>query len=137
MRNQRLVGELLWTALLFFWGMAMFFGVGLIGAANSLGCEGACARSADWAWLGLAISCGAGLLSILLLVLLGWVLKDQRRRFLTFASVAMLVAGVVGVVAFVSLDDGRGASRASASASGWVGHPAAPPVRVVAIQVAA
>ncbi|MFR9777252.1 hypothetical protein ACL02O_14495 [Micromonospora sp. MS34] len=130
MRNQRLHGELLWTALLFFWGMAMFFGVGLIGAASSLGCEDECVRGEDWAWLGLATSCGAGLLSMLLFVLLGWVLKGRRRRLLTFASATMLVASVVGVVAFVSLDDGRGTSRASAATITCAVYPS-PPVSVV------
>ncbi|RZU74447.1 hypothetical protein EV384_2913 [Micromonospora kangleipakensis] len=131
MRNQRQVGEGLWTVLLLFWGMAMFFGVGLISAASSLGCDDECARGEDWAWLGLAISCVAGLLLMMLFVLLGWVLKRLRRRFLTFASAAMLVATVVGVVAFLSLDDGRGAPRVNAVRTGSAVQALQPTIPVV------
>ncbi|MBQ0897319.1 hypothetical protein KBX37_30365 [Micromonospora sp. U56] len=109
MAGQRRIGEVLWTALLLLWGLALFFAVGLIGAVRSLGCDEGCARGEDWGWLALGISSLLGLISMLLFVLLSWLLKGRRRRFLAFASVAMLVASIVGVVALLSLDDGRGA----------------------------
>lgn len=112
MTRKHLVIDLCWSIGLALWCFFFLIGVGFLGIATSLGCQVECRRGEDWAWLGLALSWAVGTLITALLIVLGWCLRRWRRHFLIAATVVVAAACLIGVGAYVFLDDGRGNEQA-------------------------
>jgi hypothetical protein len=69
MRDRRLIVDVGWSLALILGTGGYFVGVGVLGAARSLGCTEECQYGQDWAWIGLAVSWAVGALFV---SCLGW-----------------------------------------------------------------
>lgn len=105
-----LVAPFLWSVALFVvWCLGMV-GLAVLGVATLLNDPGS-QTGEDWAWITATAILGIGLLVLMVLVAVAWIKGRAsaavRGRFLRYATIALVAAAALSLLAFFLLPDGR------------------------------